>query len=151
MIEFDKVADEINALFFKAWKAETAAIVGYVPNIYWQGVQPRETPPSNKFWARVSKQTVFEQQATLSTCEGKPYQRKYTADGLIFIQLFCPKSETRAFEFGQQLAKIARNAFRGKVTDGRIWFRNVRINELEPEELYLRFNIVCEFQYDELG
>jgi len=151
MIEYDDVNDEINALFLAAWNAGTTALVGYVPEIRWQGVQYRDLPDGSKFWVRLSKQTVFEEQASLSNCEGLPGQKKYTASGLVFVQLFCPKSNTQAFELGQKLAKLARNAFRGKTTPGKIWFRNVRINELSPEELYERFNVVTEFEYDELG
>jgi len=119
--------------------------------IRWQGLQKRSIPDGSKFWCRISKQTVFEEQATLSTCEGAPGQKKYTASGLVFVQLFCPKSESNAFGLGEQLAKIARDAFRGKSTENNIWFRNVRINEIPDEELYERFNIVGEFEYDELN
>lgn len=151
MIEFDEVNDEVNALFLSAWNAGSAAIVGYIPEIRWQGVQYRDLPDGSKFWARLHKETVIEEQASLSTCEGLPGQKKYTASGLVFVQLFCPKSETRAFDLGQKLAKLTRNAFRGKSTPGKIWFRNVRINEIGPEQLYERFNVVTEFEYDELG
>ena len=150
-IEFDQARDEIFTLFNTAWQAETGAVAGYVPEIRWQGVEYRDTPDGSKFWARVTKDTVLEEQTTLSTCEGKPGQKRYTASGLVFVQIFCPKSNTQAFAIGQKLAKIARNAFRGKTTPGKIWFRNVRINELDPEELYYRFNVVTEFEYDELG
>ena len=151
MIEFDQARNEINSLFLTAWNLYSAAIVSYIPEIRWQGVQYRDLPDGSKFWVRVSKQTVFEEQTTLSVCEGAPGQKRYTASGLVFVQIFCPKSNTQAFELGQELAKIARNAFRGKTTPGKIWFRNVRINELNPEELYERFNVVTEFEYDELG
>lgn len=151
MIEYDQIDDEINSLFYEKWKAETTSIVGYIPKVYWQGVEERETPDSSKFWARLSRQTVGEEQATLSNCEGLPGQKKYEAYGLVFIQIFCPKSETQAFNLGKLLAKVARNSFRGKRTPGGIWFRNVRINELEPEELYERFNVVTEYEYNELG
>lgn len=151
MIEFDDTRDEINTLFSTAWSAKSAAVVGYIPEIRWQGVQYRSTPDGSKFWVRLSKQTIFEEQATFSDCVEEPGKKRYTASGLIFVQLFCPKSETRSFKLGERLSKIARNAFRGKTTPGKIWFRNVRINEIDPEELYNRFNVVAEFEYDELG
>ncbi|AEX56100.1 minor tail protein [Burkholderia phage vB_BceS_KL1] len=143
--------NEINALFNTAWNANAGALAGYVPNIEWQGKQPRETPDSSKYWARVSIQTVLEEQTTLSTCEGKPGQKRYTASGLVFVQLFCPKSIVGSFEIGGKLAEVAKKAFRGKTTPGKVWFRNVRINELDPEDLYYRYNVVTEFEYDELG
>jgi hypothetical protein len=151
MIEYDQANDEINALFLAKWNAESAAIAGYIPAIEWQGVTQRDAPDGSKFWVRVSKQNVFEEQSTLSTCEALPGQKRYTSSGLVFVQLFCPKSYQRSFEIGQTLAKLARDSFRGKSTDGGIWFRNVRINELPPEELYQRFNVIADFEYDEIS
>jgi|ERR1044072_1973077 hypothetical protein len=151
MINFADVRDEINTLFLAAWQANTAAIAGYVPDIYWQGVQSPIQPDGSKFWIRLSKQNVIEQQAALSTCVGAPGQRMYEASGLVFVQLFCPKSTSESFDLGQKLAVVARDAFRGKSTANNIWFRNVRINELEPEELYYRFNVVSEYEYNEIG
>lgn len=143
--------NEINSLFYEAWQLKAAAIAGYLPEIRWQGVQYRSLPDGSKIWGRVSIQTVFEEQTTLSTCEGKPGQKRYTASGLVFVQLFCPKSDTESYAKGGKLAKIARDAFRGKSTPGKVWFRNARINEIPPEELYERYNVVTEFEYDELG
>lgn len=145
MIVFDAVNDEINLFFYNAWKLNTPAIVGYIPEVRWQNVQYVGIPDSTKFWARLTKNTVLEAQHTLS-----PGFKKWTAQGLIFVQLFCPKSVSLSFELGQQLAVVARDAFRGKSTDGCIWFRNSTITELDAEELYYRLNVVSEFTYDEL-
>ena len=145
------VTDEINALFFASWKAGSSAIVGYIPEIRWQGIQYRDIPDGSKFWCRFSKQTVSEPQATLSNCVTSPGNKRYNNYGLVFIQIFCPKSNAKSFELGKQLAVLARNAFRGKSTDSSIWFRNVRIKELNPEELYERFNVVAEYEFDEIG
>ena len=151
MIEFDQVNDEVNALFLATWNAGSAAIAGYVPEIRWQGVQYRDLPDGSKFWVRLSKQTVFEEQATLSTCEGVPGQRKYTASGLVFVQIFCPKSNTQAFELGQKLAKLARNAFRGKSLPGKVWFRNTRINNVGDEDQMIRLNVIADYYYNEIA
>lgn len=143
--------NQMNALFKTAWQANTIAVAGYVPDVQWEGVQPRDVPDASKHWARMSIQTVFEEQTTLSNCEGAPGKKRYTASGLIFVQLFCPKSIVDGYSVGGDLADVAKNAFRGKTTSGKIWFRNVRINPLDPEDLYYRFNVVAEFEYDELG
>lgn len=140
--------DEMFALANNAFAANSSAVVGYVPDIRWPGVQEVGTPDASKFWARVSQQTVIEEQTTLADESGK---RRYTASGLIFVQLFCPKADVAAMDKGRKLAVIARNAFRGKTTSGKVWFRNARINELEPEESAYRFNVVAEYEYDEIG
>ena len=149
---YSNAIDEINAAFWQDWNsAKSSSVVGYVPDIRWQNVEEASTPDGSKFWGRVSTQTVFEEQTTLSTCEGAPGQKRYTSSGLVFVQIFCPKSNAQANEFGKKLSEVARSSFRGKSTPGNVWFRNVRINELPPEDLFYRFNVVAEFEYDELA
>lgn len=142
--------DEIFSLFNIAWSAEAPAIVGNgeTPEIRWQGVEDENIPNFNKYWCRVSQQTVEEPQTSLAGNDGK---RRYTTSGLIFVQLFCPKSDAQAMDKGRNLATVARNAFRGKTTSGKVWFRNARINELAPEDNAYRFNIIAEYEYDEIN
>lgn len=140
--------DEMFSLFYEAWLAQSSDVVGYVPEVRWPGVEEPQTPDFSKYWLRVSQQTVIEEQTALAGSDSK---RRYTASGLIFVQLFCPKSEADAMENGRKLAVVARNSFRGKTTSGKVWFRNARINELTPEESAYRFNVVAEYEYDEVS
>lgn len=144
---FSGATDEICGAFWQTWNAaETSSLVGYVPDVRWPLVEESAEPDSSKYWARLSIQTVFEEQTALAGNDGK---RRYTASGLVFVQIFCPKSISNSGEVGRKLAEIARNAYRGKTTPNKVWFRNVRINELSPENLFYRFNVVAEFEYDE--
>lgn len=147
---YNEARDQIFELFNIAW-LETEAIVSYVPEVRWQGKEVGDVPDGSKFWCRVSTQSVFERQSTLSNAAGEPGKKHYNSSGLVFVQLFAPKEIDTSYEQAQLLARIARDAFRGKTTIGKVWFRNVRINNLEPEELFYRFNIVAEYEYDEVG
>lgn len=144
---YDEAKDEIFSQFYTAWKAQSAAIAGYEPEAWWQNLEKPYKPPQDKFWVRVSTQSVIEEQSTFR--DG--VEKRYTGSGLVFVQLFCPKTLGDADTLGGKLAEVARNAFRGKKTTGGVWFRNVRINNLEPEELFYRFNVVAEYEYDEVG
>ena len=149
---YSNAIDEINAVFWQDWNsAKTSSVAGYVPEIRWQYVEEPSSPDGSKFWGRVSTQTVFEEQSTLSDEAGLPGQKRYTSSGMVFVQIFCPKSLAQAGEIGRKLAEVARNSFRGKSTPGKVWFRNARINELSPEDLFYRFNVVAEFEYDEVA
>lgn len=154
-VRYDEARDEMFALFKAAWDANATALVGYIPEVRWQGREiatPNAGKPDNsKFWARVSIQSVLEQQATLSNCVVEPGKKKYESSGLIFVQLFGPKSRATAYDDLQKLAIVARDAYRSKVTPGQVWFRNVRINTLQPEELFYRLNVVGEYEFDEIG
>lgn len=150
-VTYTEAIDDIDAIFWNQWKTLSAGVVGYVPNVQWHNVEQQAKIDGSKFWCRVSTQNVNEEQASLSTCVGAPIQKRYTAYGLVFIQLFCPKSNSKSAELGRELAQIARNAFRGRSTPGRVWFRNARINELVEEDLFYRYNVVAEYEYDDLG
>lgn len=150
-IEYDAAQDEMKSQFWQAWTADTSAIVGYVPEVRWANNEEPTKPANDKFWLRLSLLNAKESQSTLSNCEGAPGKKRYTAAGLVYMQLFCPKSTVNADQLGQQLSKVARNAYRGKKTAGGIWFRNVRIVPTIPEELFYRFNIIAEYTYDEIG
>lgn len=148
MTEYEEAIDEMFALFNIAWQAGTSSIVSYIPEIQWPGVEPAVKQDASKYWCRVSQRTVSEEQSCLKNSEGVT---TYTAEGNVFIQLFCPRSDSQSMQLGRKLAVVARNAFRGKTTSGKVWFRNCRIKELDPEEKYNRFNVVCDYQYDEQG
>lgn len=143
--------DEMFSLFSVAWATDAPAIAGYAPEVRWQGKEEPAAPDASKFWVRVSTQHVFEEQKSLTTEVTGQGKRRYEVSGLIFVQLFCPKSNPRATEQGYLLAQVARAAFRGKSTPGNVWFYNVRINELPEEDQFYRFNIIGEYEYDEIG
>lgn len=150
--ELDTAFDEMRALFLAAWNANAGSVFGYVPEIEWHGVEKPENINRENVWVRFSTTNVFEQQATLSACVDEPYKRRYQASGLIFVQLFLPKTVDNASVLGVTLAKVARNAFRGKKTAGGVTFHNVRINDnLPPELLCYRINVVAEYDFDEIG
>lgn len=148
---YTEAKDAMRQRFYDKWRVESPAIVGYTPDVYWKNTEKDFVPPRDKYWCRFSTQTVIEGQDTLSTCVGEPGKLRYEAQGLVIIQLFCPKSDIQADEKGSKLAEIARDAFRGKNING-VWFRNARINDgLTPEDLYYRFNVVAEFIYNEIA
>ena len=146
MIEYEDAVSEMFAQFNNKWESEASGIVGYTPDVRWPGVSEGDVPV-NKFWCRVSQQTVDEYQTGLSNGENN----RYTTIGLIFVQLFCPRTVDSSYWNGRKLAKIARNAFRGHTTENKVWFRNARINELDPENAFYRFNIIAEYEYDQIG
>ena len=162
-LTYDAAVDEMFGQFRAAWIAGSAAIVGYVPEVRWPGVEPKnpdgslKKPESDKYWARVSQQGVDDEQTSLSACVESneigatlPASR-FTAIGLLFVQLFCPKTDPQGVELGRKLASLSQRAYRGKKTSGGVWFRNVRIIEVEDEELWHRFNVVAEYEYDEVA
>lgn len=149
--DFPTAIEQIQALFKVAWDANAGAVFGYLPDVEWYGAESVGKADRSKVWVRFMTQAVVEEQATLSTCVDAPFSRRYEASGLVFVQLFLPKTVDNAVVKGRVLAKVARNAFRGKKTTGGVVFYNCRIRDIPPEDLFYRFNVVAEYDYDELG
>jgi hypothetical protein len=141
--------NEIYSLFTQRFNADAAAIIGYVPQIFYRNNEQPTKPGSDKYWVRASIQTIDAAQTALSDC-GEIGKKRYTEYGLFFAQLFAPKSDPQVDDKLAKLAAMAREIFRGTTTEGHVWFRNARINEIDPEALFYRSNVVTEFEYDEI-
>lgn len=143
--------DEMYAVVNNAVVNGAAAIVGTVPEIRWDGVEETSAPPMNEYWLRVSSEEIDAAQSTMNSGIAPGEKQLYTATGLLFVQLFCPKSSPQAKEFGEQLAELVRNAFRGVETPGGVWFRNPRATPIPSQGNALRFNVVVEYEYDSVA
>jgi hypothetical protein len=143
--------DDIMAMFLAAWNANTPAICTTVPPIIWQGFEPSAPLPASFYWVRIAINTMVENQTTLCSTVGTEGQNRYTASGIVVIQLFCPRSIAGSYQTGGLLAQVARNAFRGKESPNGVWFRNATVKDVSPEDAYWRFNMTCNFVYDDIG
>ncbi|MCX8665981.1 hypothetical protein J3U11_11250 [Gilliamella sp. B2840] len=139
-----KAQDEMCSTFKSAW-SNSVSILGYEPDIGWKNKAKKTKTLTDKFFCLFSTQTTVEKQATLSGYNGI---KRYRSQGIIIIQIFCPKNEINSDLKGKQLAILTRNAFRKNGCN--VWYRNARINELNQEELFYRFNIIVEYEYDEI-
>ncbi len=133
----------------------TPGVLAYVPATLYQGMKSSavnsDRPDATKYFCRVSQQTVMEEQRTLSTDCFAPGFKRFGVDGLLTVQIFCPKSDARAWELGRAVARIVRDKYRRNVAGDSIVYRRSRILELEPELEFLRLNVIAEYEYDEIG
>ena len=143
---YKQAVEEMFEFFYLKWVVDSLTVLTYVPEIRVDGDGQVDNQDNEKFWCRFSQQTVTTQQSTFRSDTPK----RYTTHGLIYIQIFCPKQQN-SISVGRSLADIAKKIFQGHTTSDNIWFRNSRIRELDPEDLWYRFNIVSEYQYDEEG
>jgi hypothetical protein len=145
---YEQATDEILSTFTVAWKAGSAAIVGYIPTIYYPGQDLGVVPDCSKFWARISVQTVSTTQRSLSDLVGNEHKRRYTSNGLVFVQIFSPTGKIDSPQKTRKLAELALSAFRN--CPSNVIFRNQSIDELPPENSCIRLNVVASFEYDEI-
>lgn len=123
----------------------------YDIDIRWPNNEKDSKPDASKIWLRVSRQTVTNPQTAIQNNFRGQSARKYTNNGLLFIQIFSPKTNG-VFPKVEKLAEMfVKEVFRGKSTEHCIVFRNARFNELPPENDWYRLNVVTEYEYDEIS
>lgn len=151
MIDYNDAIDAIYSKFWQTFKVYAPTIVGYLPNVYWRNKEVDTSANGSKFWVRVSYQTVSSPQSSLSVCVGAIGKKSYTNTGFLLVQVFAPKSTANSDDILKRLSSEIRNSFRSVSIPGGIWFRNPRILEIPPEDLFYRTNVTIEYRFDELG
>lgn len=147
---YSAAVKSMESQFNSYWLLNSALFFGYIPEVEWYGKESKGKVDRSKVWVRFLTQNVYEEQQTLSDFVDKPFSRRFEISGLVFVQIFIPKTIANGVIKGRDLAEVARNCFRGRRIDG-IVFRNVRINELPSEELFYRLNVVGEYEFSELS
>jgi len=132
--------DSMFGQFVTAWKAGAAAIVGYVPEIRYQGISKQSIPDTSKYWCRLSEQTVLENRAAIGN-------KFFESNGLVYVQIFAPQNDPQGFQNARALANLARDAFR--MQNPLVRFINARATKVPDEDGFYRFNTVTEYDYME--
>lgn len=145
-INYSAVIDEMFTTV-KSIVDGSSDLIGYVPEVRWQGVPKSTKPPVDKFWLRASKMIVTEQQASLSSVDDT---RMWEAIGLMYVQCFCPRNLASSIDNGRLFAERMRNAFRQQSLSGEIWYRNQKVVELPETAESYPINVVIEFHFKTL-
>jgi len=143
MTTYQEAKDAIFSKFLEIWEGGASVIVGYEPEIFWPDSEPNDNPYLDKYWVKVSKETLDEEQSSFKNSTGV---KLYTSKGFIYVELYCPKSDNLADVNGAELAVLVRDGFRG--ASSGVWFRNSRVKEIEPDNFF-RLNVIADYEYDE--
>ena len=138
------------AQFTNVWNAKIPglSILTYVPEIRYQGLIYPE-PDRTKYFCRLSTVTIRAEQATLAVSVGDPGRRRFKVRGLIFAQIFGPRQDPGAYDIAGKLAKVGQSAFRAYPEDQNIWFTNATVENLDPDDNWVRWNVSASFTFDE--
>lgn len=149
MISQQDARKEMLALVDAAWQAGAAAIVGYVPDIRWQGVEEADLPGTDKFWMRASTNNVTTNQVGHRTVEPGVSDVVYRTVGFITLQIFAPMKGADSYAKGELLSSLGQRMFMASETGGGVWFRNPRIRELDNDGTWYRWNVIADYQFDQ--
>lgn len=150
MTTYIQSTDDIFTSFNLHWTEVSQPVVGYVPEIRWFGLEPIELPDKSAYFVRASIRTIDEVQAAL----GVNYDnsgRMYRNRGIFLIQIHCPISDKTSAVKGRSIANAIKNRFRSLLTQNGVLFTAARIEELPYETDWYRFNIIAEYNYEDIG
>jgi hypothetical protein len=123
------------------WQASTAAIVGYVPHIYWPDVPEAKQKDKDKYYARFSALADTERQVTLS----RP--AKFQASGLLYVQVFGPANHKDVGVNLDLLAALVKGCFVG-VTIGGVWFSQTMVKTMPADALWANRRIQSRYYFE---
>lgn len=141
---------EMFARLADCWDAKAPAIVqGPAPEIRWQGEEEGPLPGGLKFWARCSTAGVDTAQSGFSTDEVGQNGARFTTTGVIIVQVFAPMKNRGSYAKGELLAALAQRTFMAAHTPSGVWFRRPRINELDNDGTWYRWNVIADYTFDQ--
>lgn len=146
IMTYETATDAMFGLFKSTWDAGAAAIVGYVPQVYYQGVEQGEIPDPSKYFVVVDRNTVQTQQAGLNNAVA----RRYETTGVLTIDIFAPRSADQPRSDGMDLADMVRRAIEGSRALG-VWFTNVTASEAGQTDSFAMYRVTADFEYTEQG
>ena len=139
--DYPTAIDEICTRIKTDWDSGTTAIIGYIPQVYWNWLDKGVIPDPTKFWARVVIQTVATEQSALAA-------RRFTSYGVVSISIFGPKAHPVGNIQTRALASYILQSFRK--CPNIVKFRDATITEKASENGCIRCDVVSRFEYDEV-
>lgn len=141
---YSAAVDEVFGMVNGVLTGAAATLLGYTPDIRWPGVPKEAVPDKTKLWARVSLQIVTDTQTALANANG---QRMFTANGLLFVQLFCPRNQPESIDNGRSIATDLQTVFRTNGISGEVWFTQAKFVELPETDESYPINFSTRLQY----
>lgn len=133
----ETASDEMLAFFKTAW--DTTSLIAVYENV--KGA----VPTTQVAWARP---VIRHGAGGIQSLTGGLSTTNYERTGLMVVSIFIPNGN--GLSLGRSLSKTVADAFEGKSTASGVWFRNIRVVEVGPDNEWYQFNVVIEFIYDEV-
>ena len=146
MTTYAEARDEIYGLFKTALEASpwnTTRVI--YPNVETDALDstPDVATQDPDDWIRASVTHYAGRQTTI----GGPLKR-FERLGAFRAEIYVARS--RGMTRADAIAKVVSDAFEGQNTSSGIWFRNVRMDEIGPDGIWFRVDVIADFRYDEI-
>lgn len=150
-LTYQQARKEMFAFVDAAWAGKSGAIVGGAdPELRYQGFELPEKPKADEFWAFLQATTVTSRQAGFQEAGDAPDGVVFATYGFLTMTIFAPMGSQKKYARGELLAELGQCMFMATSTPGQVWFRNPRINELKNDGTWYRWNVLADYQFDQV-
>lgn len=146
MISYLEAKDITFDIFYQALKNQSNSILGYVPKVWWPGVEEFK-PEQDLFHVRPSFQTIDTMQRAFVKCADG--SRLYSSEGIAIFEINSPTCLSNSKRNAIKLAQEIRKAFRVS-QESSIWYRKENIKDDYPKDNFLRTTVNVEFYFQEV-
>lgn len=145
MISYVQARKEMQAKAREAWFASYSSVLGATAqndSFAYDGLEKPNSPSG--FWARIHMTPTIQEQDSFGT-------NIYETQGLIYVEVMAPKSDSSPKEKAIRIAAGMREAFVGSTTDGGVWFRRVIVDEnMGTDGQHIKVQMRAIYQFKEM-
>jgi len=139
---YTQILDEIFGLFNQGVINNSVTAIGYVPNIYWDGVQSLDAIDQTKITLDIVNNVISDNIETI----GHVNERLFKLVGYIRIDINCPITLNQSLYTGRKLIDVIINIYKGVTTNSGIWFRGIKINENIDYDVVKKISILIDYE-----
>jgi hypothetical protein len=137
-------------MFNTRWQAKTFAIVGYIPDVSYPGMETTLKPPTGIYYASAKIIPSGEKQSTFRSNVDGLQNVRYNNFGILQFVIFCPISDAQNAYKGRLLGIVARDAFTGKESPSGVRFFSAVLTEPRVTEVFNKFTVNIDYNYDDV-
>lgn len=138
-------------MFNTRWQARTTAIVAYIPDVRYPGVERPDKPLTSKYYAQVKILPAGEKQITFRNNVDGLQNVRYNNYGILQFVIFCPLSDSQNALRGRNLGIVIRDSFSGKESPSGVFFHSAIVKEnLPPTEVFNKIQVNVDYNYDDV-
>jgi hypothetical protein len=139
----EQAKDVMLAVFKDAWDALRTATPALGYGETYEDVPGSMPTAATALWARVTVRHATGRQSSLTGGLGT---QRYTNKGFVWVQVFAPMGDGSTAGYVASQAVV--DAYRDANTS--VLFRNVRLNEQGGDGSFTKFDVIADFEYDDV-
>lgn len=144
--------DETFEVFHDALTSLAVGIIGYVPEVRWDGIEYPSKPDIKKYYVKTYFEEIESSQRAFTQCvSGSPSGKLFASTGMAMFSVHGPSFESNSKRKSEELGQALRKVFRLPRPNSDLWFRNAKLANPYLMDNFFRSDLYIEFYFTEVG